>query len=204
VILRAVVLIAALMVIGLIVALSISYTLARTNLLGTSEIAETERGVVECYREGIGSAVVIVHGTPGGYDQFLTLGRLISSRGYSVVCFSRPGYLRSPLRSNKSPADQAAIIAALMSSLSIQKASVIGISGGGPSAIKFAIDFPECTKSVVLIAALSGEPHRNLSEDDPRGRKRDRRHQVSTRLYVPRHLYLGARKNREAWIRQHG
>ncbi|MBE3560063.1 MAG: alpha/beta hydrolase, partial [Ktedonobacteraceae bacterium] len=67
---------------------------------------------------------------------------------------SRPGYLRTPLTSGPSPAAQADLFVALLDTLQIEKASVLGFSGGGPSAIQFALRHSERCHSLIMIGAL--------------------------------------------------
>ncbi|MBD3185486.1 hypothetical protein GF325_01555 [Candidatus Bathyarchaeota archaeon] len=59
-------------------------------------LMETSMGTVEYWVKGTGPTMVVCHGGPGWYDQ----GKLIADiadTGYQVLCFSRPGYLRTPL-----------------------------------------------------------------------------------------------------------
>jgi len=149
------------LVLTLVVGTLTAYLLAEKELKTLGKVTHTELGTVEYLRQGKGPAVVIVHGSPGGYDQFLTLGTLLSRYGYEVISVSRPGYLRTPLGKNKTPHQQAALIVALLSRLSIKRASIIGISGGGPAAISLAINYPERTSALILIAALSGQAFSN-------------------------------------------
>jgi pimeloyl-ACP methyl ester carboxylesterase len=68
----------------------------------------------------------------------------------TVVLVTRPGYGRTPLRSGRSPVEQAALYDALLSELGLEQAVVLGISGGGPSAFAFAAGFPQRCAGLVL------------------------------------------------------
>jgi len=64
-------------------------------LAGGSELADTARGVVEYATAGEGPIILGVHGGVGGYDQGLVPCKPFIEEGFSVVCPSRPGYLRT-------------------------------------------------------------------------------------------------------------
>ncbi len=116
-----------------------------------SSIGETRLGPVEYSIMGSGPAVLILHGSPGGYDMGVAFSQLIDSPHFTYIAVSRPGYLRTPLTSGTTPEAQADLYAALLNELHIQQAAVIGISGGGPSALQFALRHPErCTKLGVV------------------------------------------------------
>jgi hypothetical protein len=72
-----------------------------------SQIIETSRGVVEYCLVGNGPLVMVQHGGMGGYDQALIWGENLRQAGFSILAWSRPGYLRTPLTSGTSIVDQA-------------------------------------------------------------------------------------------------
>ncbi len=117
-------------------------------------LAETARGPVEYQVTGQGPAVIYAHGTPGGYDQGLAFTHFIKGLRCTFIALSRPGYLRTPLASGATPAEQADLYAALLDVLGIEQASLIGFSGGGPSALQFAIRHPERCRGVVMIGGI--------------------------------------------------
>lgn len=121
-----------------------------------SVILHTQCGVIEYADVGSGAPLVMLHGTPGGYDQVLSLVNATRFADASVraIIPSRPGYLRTPIESGKTPAQQAALYAALLKELGIEKAFVLGVSGGGPSALQFAILFPEMCLGLILEEAV--------------------------------------------------
>jgi pimeloyl-ACP methyl ester carboxylesterase len=103
-----------------------------------------------------GPVLLALHGAMGGYDQGLILGRALDPPGYRIVAPSRPGYLGTPLSTGRTPAEQADAHAALLDALSIDRADVAAVSGGGPSAIEFAVRHPDRCRSLVLISACGG------------------------------------------------
>jgi 2-hydroxy-6-oxonona-2,4-dienedioate hydrolase len=121
-----------------------------SELESNSQIAETSVGTIEYKIYGDkGPVILLMHGTPGGYDQGAPI------EGYRLLSGSRPGYLRTPLQVGKTPAEQAQAVSALLESLNIEKVCVWGASGGGPSAISFAALFPEKTSALFLLMAVS-------------------------------------------------
>ncbi len=120
-----------------------------------STLIETNAGLVEYTLTGHGPAVLIAHGTPGGYDLGVGLAGLIALPDLTFISVSRPGYLRTPLDSGQTPAQQAHLYAALLDTLGIARATIIGISGGGPSSIEFALRHPERCSGLVLISGVA-------------------------------------------------
>jgi pimeloyl-ACP methyl ester carboxylesterase len=112
-------------------------------------VVRTARGPVEVAVTGDGPALLVVHGMPGDWRQSRVLATELASEA-TVVLVTRPGYGRTPLRSGRSPVEQAALYAALLTSLGIDRAAVLGISGGGPSAFALAAAFPDRCSGLLL------------------------------------------------------
>jgi pimeloyl-ACP methyl ester carboxylesterase len=117
----------------------------------------TSRGLIEyaTVGDGGGPAVLVIHGTPGGYDQGLITALRIGPWRLNVIAPSRPGYLGTPLDVGKTPRDQADAYSDLLDALSISRAAIVGLSGGGPSSIQFAARHPERCAALVLISAVA-------------------------------------------------
>ena len=154
-----------------------TYARYRIWLAATIERLESESSVVGTARGDIeyrawgddGPTILFLHGTPGGYDQAGRMGPIASAGGYRVVAPSRPGYLRTPLEVGHTPAEQADAFAALLSALDIERVAVVGASGGGPSALQFALRHPDrCWAHVQLMgvsrARLPGEGGRRAAD----------------------------------------
>ncbi len=121
---------------------------------GGGMMVETACGPVEYQVIGSGPAVLYAHGTPGGYDQGIAFSHFTGSDQCMYISPSRPGYLRTPLMSGASPEEQADLYVALLDALGIQQASIIGFSGGGPSALQFALRHPERCRGLVMMGAV--------------------------------------------------
>ena len=137
-----------------------------------STVVRTAGGDIEYASWGdAGPAILFLHGTPGGYDQAVRMGTIASAAGYRVVAPSRPGYLRTPLEVGLTPAEQADAFALLLSALDIERAAVVGASGGGPSALQFALRHPDrCWAHVQLMgvsrARLPSEGRRGSADGE--------------------------------------
>jgi pimeloyl-ACP methyl ester carboxylesterase len=120
----------------------------------TPRILETASGPVEVAEAGHGHAVLIVHGTPGDWQQARALATDLAVT-HRVLLPSRPGYGRTPLPTGRSPREQGAAHAALLDALGIESAAVIGVSGGGPSSRAFAAHWPHRCSALVLCCAVA-------------------------------------------------
>ncbi len=131
-----------------------AFRFACTQLQADSQLRQTARGAVETGLTGQGSAVLISHGSGGGYDMGLWLARLIGGP-YQYTCPSRFGYLRSPVPVDASPEAQADTYIALLDTLAVSSAVIIGLSAGGPSALQFALRHPGRCRGLVMLSAAS-------------------------------------------------
>ena len=118
-------------------------------------------------RSGTGPPVLFVHGTPGGWDSSLAMGRFLVEAGFELIAPARPGYLGTPLGERRGIDDQADLLAALLDSLGHERAGVVSWSGGGPSAYRLAVRRPERVSALVAFAAVSrayAEPSEGIEE----------------------------------------
>ncbi|MGD2131911.1 MAG: alpha/beta hydrolase [Maricaulaceae bacterium] len=141
---------------GVFVAFSIWKSGQVRELEAGSEVIATALGDIEYADVGQGTPRLMIHGTPGGYDQTLVAHR-VRPEAYPNVRFitvSRPGYLRTPVESGRTPAEQADLYAALLDELGIDQVVVYAGSGGAPSGLQFALRHPERTRALVLAVPL--------------------------------------------------
>lgn len=124
--------------------------------------ATTARGAVEYAEYGAGPAVLCLHGAMGGWDQSLLLARTIADGGHRFIGVSRPGYLGTPLPGARSPEDQADLYAAFLDALGVRDVAVMAVSGGGPSAIHFALRHGERCRGLVLVSTTGGKVETRL------------------------------------------
>jgi pimeloyl-ACP methyl ester carboxylesterase len=119
------------------------------------QVIETSRGVVEAATWGEGPAVLSLHSAMGGYDQGILLAQTVTYPRFRYVAVSRPGYLRTKLRIGKTPQEQADLCAEVLDQLGVGSAAVVAISGGGPTALQFALRHSEMCRGLVMISACS-------------------------------------------------
>jgi pimeloyl-ACP methyl ester carboxylesterase len=115
-----------------------------------SQIARTSKGTIEYTRMGTGPVLLIRHATSQDCPCTQAFEPLINE-GFSLLTPSRPG-----LDVGRSNVQAAEALIALLEGLNIPKCSVIAASGGGPTGIALAANFPKRVKHLVLMVTLSG------------------------------------------------
>jgi pimeloyl-ACP methyl ester carboxylesterase len=125
-------------------------------------VVETRSGPVECAIIGNGPAVLALHGAMGGWDQGVLLARTACVPGYRYVALSRPGYLGTPLAGHATPSGQARLYRDFLDALGIERAAVVAISGGGPSALTFALEHPDRCWGAVIVSSVTRRVERRL------------------------------------------
>jgi len=129
--------------------------------MGRAEMISTALGNVEVLDWSPGRVaegalpVLAIHGAMGGYDQSWCLAATVGPNDRRYLCVSRPGYLGTPLGSCSTPALQADLHAALLDSLGIPKVDIMAISGGGPSALEFALRHPDRLGRLMLFSTIT-------------------------------------------------
>jgi pimeloyl-ACP methyl ester carboxylesterase len=136
----------------------ICYRIWKTNLIeelyNNSQIIQTTKGPVEYAMMGEGPIVFIVHGGASGYDN-IYLYKFLAENGYTLICPSRPGYVRTPLNDGASFEEQADVMAAFLDALEIKnKVTVLTISLGGPSALQFVMRHSDKVNGLIFQDAV--------------------------------------------------
>ncbi len=133
-----------------------SEQIERANAKGI--VVELDQGIIEYAVSGEGDPVLMIHGAGGGYDQGLLLANRFLPKDNRVIAVSRFGYLNTPLPEEPTPDHQAALYNDLLDELGVEEAHVVAVSDGGPSALKFSIQYPERVKSLTMMCAKSKTP----------------------------------------------
>ncbi|ORX78636.1 alpha/beta hydrolase fold protein [Anaeromyces robustus] len=107
--------------------------------------------------------ILSVHGIFGGYDQGYDAYKDFrdssdsnnnnnnnNNNNYRIIAPSRFGYLGSDIMGNGTPKEQAKAYIELLNNLKIDKVFVLATSAGGSPAIRFALDYPERVKGLIL------------------------------------------------------
>lgn len=128
---------------------------AYARIEGRSSLLRTPEGDIEysdtAHRRG--PAVLVIHGSGGGFDQGEFLARATLSDEWRWITPSRFGYLRSSVRPGATFDDQAHAYARLLDHLGIERVAVVAFSHGGPSALLFAALYPQRVSSLTLLSA---------------------------------------------------
>jgi pimeloyl-ACP methyl ester carboxylesterase len=118
------------------------------------EIFHSPLGPIEYSVRGQGSPLLISHGAAGGFDQALVLTEPLAGRDVQRLALSRDGYMGSPLGREASPRAQAEKYIGLLDHLGVGRCAILGVSAGGPSAIEFAIRYPDRCSRLILVSAI--------------------------------------------------
>lgn len=121
------------------------------------------RGKIAYQEIGEGPALVLIHGGgPGatGASNYARNALALADRGNRVIVIDLPGYGQSEVRSLEEglyvPLAQATLD--LMDGLRIDKASFVGNSLGGGTALRLALDHPDRADKLILMGPGGGIP----------------------------------------------
>jgi 2-hydroxy-6-oxonona-2,4-dienedioate hydrolase len=119
---------------------------------GKSTVIPSPYGDIEFSEGGSGPDVLVIHGSGGGYDQGELLAQATVGDQFHWIAPSRFGYLRSTFHEGATFDDQARAYAYLLDRLGIKKVAVVALSHGGPSALLFAVLYPQRVSSLTLVS----------------------------------------------------
>ncbi|MBV2360253.1 alpha/beta hydrolase [Thalassococcus sp. CAU 1522] len=132
-----------------------------------ARIVETRHGPVEVAETGQGPALLMLHGTGGGFDQGLLLARGLARHGYRIVAPSRFGYLGTPMPAGATHRHEAEAIADLLDALGLERVAVAGVSAGAIPALSFAGLYPDRTAALLPLVPALKPPGAPLVEPWP-------------------------------------
>lgn len=135
---------------------------AYDRVAGRSETVTSPYGAIEFASGGSGAPVLVVHGSGGGFDQGELIARAVVGDNFRWIAPSRFGYLRSTFSAGATFDEQAHAYAQLLDHLGIDKVAVVALSHGGPSALLFALLYPQRVSSLLLLScgvASSADAH---------------------------------------------
>lgn len=141
---------------------------ARDRVAAAGTVISSPFGDIEFTAHGSGPAVLVIHGSGGGYDQGELIAKAVLDKDFYSIIPSRFGYLRSTFHQGNTWDDQAHAYAALLDHLGIDRVAVVAMSHGGPSALLFAVLHPARVSSLTLIScgvAPSSKPDQAQADD---------------------------------------
>ena len=102
--------------------------------------------------EGKGEVILSIHGIFGGFDQAYETCKVFREK-YRILAPSRFGYLYSDIKGKGTPKEQAEAYLELINRKGIDKVFLLATSAGGTVAFRFALDYPERTKGLILFSS---------------------------------------------------
>ncbi len=124
-----------------------------------AKAASLSYGDMSYIDQGEGEVILSVHGIFGGYDQAFDTCRDFV-KDYRILAPSRFGYLGSDVMGDGTPAEQASAYVELLDQLGIEKVYLLATSAGGSVAFRFALDYPERTKGLILYSSAMPFPEK--------------------------------------------
>lgn len=118
---------------------------------------------------GEGEVILSVHGIFGGYDQAYETVKNWQDQ-YRLLAVSRFGYLGSDIKNDGTPKQQAQAYIELLDKLGIDQVFILATSAGGTPAIRFALDYPERVKGLILYCSampVAEKPQKFLEYQAP-------------------------------------
>jgi pimeloyl-ACP methyl ester carboxylesterase len=153
-----------LIVIAVVLALGALVTAIGSWLIGRAhppgghfiKVRRLRQHVVELGTAATGAPpIVLIHGAGCNLeDMRLAFGERLAAR-HRVILIDRPGmgWSKRRGRDGSAPQFQAAILRELLDQLGVARAIIVGHSWGGALAASFALDYPDRTAALVLLAS---------------------------------------------------
>ncbi len=108
---------------------------------------------------GEGPAILVLHGWGGASDSWLKVQKIISEQGYKVICPDFPGFGKTPPPPDPwDIGDYANLILNFTQKLGLDRFFLLGHSFGGRISIKFATQYPEKIKKLILCDSAGIKP----------------------------------------------
>lgn len=121
--------------------------------LERGEFVEVEGLRLHYLSRGAGRPVVLLHGNSGFAQDFAAVLDALDPAEFRALAFDRPGHGLSERAANDGAiSSQARLIRGALRALGIQKPVIAGHSWGGTLALAYALQYPEETAALVLLA----------------------------------------------------
>ena len=105
---------------------------------------------------GAGRVLVLMHGGGVGMRMWDDQMPFLADLGHRVIRFDARGHGRSPTATSKFR--QCDDVAALLRHLGVRRATLIGLSMGGGSAVDSTLEYPELVEGLVVMGVGTNEP----------------------------------------------
>jgi len=114
---------------------------------------------------GKGEPLIILHGLYGSSDNWMNIGKVLSE-SYSVYLVDQRNHGHSPHSDKHNYYLMRDDLLEFMENQGIEKASILGHSMGGKTALFFAIAYPEMVQKLIIVD-IAPTPYRMLTESNP-------------------------------------
>lgn len=112
---------------------------------------------------GEGPAILVLHGWGGASDSWLEVQRIVSEQGYKVICPDFPGFGKTPPPPEPwDIGDYTNLILNFTQKLGLDRFFLLAHSFGGRISIKFASQYPEKIKKLILCDSAGIKPKPGL------------------------------------------
>lgn len=112
---------------------------------------------------GKGEPLLILHGWGGSSDSWAKVQQIISNKGYKVIVPDFPGFGKSVTPPRPwSIADYTDLILNFVEKINLETFYLLGHSFGGRVAVKFAMNYPEKVKLLILCDSAGIKPKKGL------------------------------------------
>lgn len=102
-----------------------------------------------------GIPLVVQHGTPGSWRQLAGLSATAKDRGYRVIAPDRAGYGGSTFDPRRTIGSSARDVGALLDQLGVATCGIVGISGGGPTALAAGVLLGERINAIATVGGVA-------------------------------------------------
>lgn len=132
--------------------------------LPETKFVDSPKGKVAYHETGEGPTVILIHGGgPGayGYSNYRRNFESLAEMGHHVVIIDLPGYGQSDYRKSEKGGlfdPMAEATKELIDHLGVGKASLVGNSLGGGTALRLALDHPNLVDKMILMGPGGGLP----------------------------------------------
>lgn len=121
--------------------------------LETGEFVEVKGVRLHYLSRGEGRPVLLLHGNSGFAHDFAAVLGALNPTEFRAFAFDRPGHGYSERPANDGAmSTQARLLRGALGSLGVRRPLIVGHSWGGTLALAYALQFPEDTAALVLLA----------------------------------------------------
>ena len=118
-------------------------------------LPDGRRLAYEVMGDPAGSPVLVLHGTPGSSRQLASLSGPARERGLALVAPDRAGYGGSSYDPSRSIASGARDLGELIRHAGLAGCAVVGLSGGGPTALACGVVLPGQVSAVATVGGVA-------------------------------------------------